>query len=131
MLFWDDLTDVGEDDGLDGQPAHGTQLVPFLQLPGAHVAGHQVSRVSVNDAAVLRTRLTNETRIQTGVGKTPFCRNTALQIRDSGRRTGSVEGRWEELLGVDGGRRRLVVRSVLLRGRGRLGGREELLRVWG
>lgn len=31
---------IGEDDRLDRQPAHRTQLVPLLQLPGADVAGH-------------------------------------------------------------------------------------------
>lgn len=56
--------EVGEDDGLDGQPADRTQLVPLLQLPGADVAGHQVSGSSVDDAAVLRPGLTDETGVK-------------------------------------------------------------------
>lgn len=65
--------EVGEDDGLDGHPTHRTQLVPLLQLPGAHVAGYEVTRPPVNDAAVLRPRLTDETRVETGFRQPPLC----------------------------------------------------------
>lgn len=99
--------DVGEDDRLDRQPADRTQLVPLLQLPGADVAGHQVSGSSVDDAAVLRPGLTDEAGVQARVRQPPLRRHAALQLRCRGRRKRrwrrSGRGRREELLGVDGG----------------------------
>lgn len=89
--------EVGEDDRLDGHPAHRAQLVPLLQLPGADVAGDEVSGPAVDDAAVLGPRLTDETRVQTGLGQTPLRRHTALQGRGGGR------GRRDEVLRVQGG----------------------------
>lgn len=94
--------EVGEDDGVDGQPAHRAQLVPLLQLPRADVAGYEVSCSPVNDAAVLRPRLTDETRVQARLGQPPLRRHAALQFGHRGRRWISG-GRWEKLLGVDGG----------------------------
>lgn len=88
----DDSAEVGEDHRLDGHPAHRAQLVPLLQLPGTDVAGHQVSRPAVDDAAVLRPRLTDETGVQARVRQPGLGRHAALQ-RQRGR-TG------EELLGV-------------------------------
>lgn len=79
--------DVGEDDRLDRQPAHWTQLVPLLQLPGADVAGYEVSGPPVDDAAVLRPGLTDETRVQARLRQTPLRRHAALQIRDGGKRS--------------------------------------------
>lgn len=79
--------DVGEDDRLDRQPAHRTQLVPLLQLPGADVAGYEVSGPSVDDAAVLRPGLTDETRVQARLRQAPLRRHAALQIRDGGKRS--------------------------------------------
>lgn len=102
--------DVGEDDRLDRQPADRTQLVSLLQLPGADVAGHQVSGSSVDDAAVLRPGLADEAGVQTRVRQPPLPRHAALQLGDRGwrrkrswrcRRSGW--GRREKLLGVDGG----------------------------
>lgn len=87
--------DVGEDDGLDGQPADRTQLVPLLQLPGADVAAHQVSRPSVDNAAVLWPGLTYETGVQARVRQPPLSRHAALQL--GGRRV----RRWR----TGGGRR--------------------------
>lgn len=124
--------EVGEDDRLDWQPAHRTQLVPLLQLPGADIAGHQVSGSSVDDAAVLGPGLTDETGVQARVRQPPLCRHAALQLGDRGRVRRRGRRRWigrgsrEKLLGVDGGGG-LGVRSpeILLRGGGgggRLGG---------
>lgn len=114
--------EVGEDDRLDWQPAHRTQLVPLLQLPGADVAGHQVSGPSVDDAAVLRPGLTDETGVQARIRQPPLCRHAALQLGDRGRRWVGG-GRREKLLGVVGGGG-LGVRTpeLLLGGGGRLGG---------
>lgn len=125
--------DVGEDDRLDGQPAHRTQLIPLLQLPGADVAGHEVSRPSVDDAAVLRPGLTDETGVQARVRQPPLRRHAALQLREHAGRRRSGGGIREKLLGVDGGGG-LGVRSPELLlggrgGRGRLGGGEEILGV--
>lgn len=94
--------EVGENDGVDGQPAHRAQLIPLLQLPGADVAGYEVSCSPVNDAAVLRPRLTDETRVQARLGQPPLRRHAALQLGHRGRRW-IGGGRWEKLLGVDGG----------------------------
>lgn len=98
--------EVGEDDGLDWQPAHRTQLVPLLQLPGADVAGNEVSGSPVNDAAVLRPRLTDETRVEARLRQPPLRRHAALQLGDHGRGKSScfIGGGREKLLGVDGGR---------------------------
>lgn len=99
--------DVGEDDGLDRQPADRTQLVPLLQLPGADVAGHEVSGPPVDDAAVLRPGLTDEAGVQARVRQTPLRRHAALQLGERGgrrrRRRGVGGGGREELLGVNGG----------------------------
>lgn len=123
--------EVGEDDRLDRHPADWTQLVPLLQLPGTDVARHQVSSSSVDDAAVLRPGLTDETGVQTRVRQPPLRRHAALQLGDFGRRKRGrrrrrlCRGRWEKLLGVDGGGG-LGVRGpeILLGGGGggRLGG---------
>lgn len=59
--------EVGKDDRLDGQSADRTQLIPFLQLPGADITGHQVSSSSVDDAAILWPGLTNETWVKARV----------------------------------------------------------------
>lgn len=61
--------DVGQDDGLDGLPAHGAELVALLELRGAGVAGHEVSGASVDDAAVLGSALAYDTGLQTGRGQ--------------------------------------------------------------
>lgn len=84
--------EVGEDDRLDGHPAHRTHLVPLLQLPGADIAGDQVSRSSVDDAAVLRPRLTYEARVQAGLGQPPLRRHAPLQVGGGGGRLGSGGG---------------------------------------
>lgn len=72
--------EVGEHHGLDGHPADGTQLVPLLQLPGAHVAGHEVSGAAVDDAAVLGPRLADQTRVQARVRQPGLGRHAALQL---------------------------------------------------
>lgn len=64
--------EVGEDDRLYRHPAHRTQFVPLLQLPGADVAGNEVSGSPVDDAAVLRPGLTDEARVQARVGQPPL-----------------------------------------------------------
>ena len=110
----------------------------------------------MDDAAVLRPGLTDETRVQARLRQTPLRRHAALQIGDDGKRSrhaalqigdkwswwwqtrrGIGGGRREKLLGVDGGGvggRWLGVSSpeLLLRGgggggRGRLGEGEEIL----
>lgn len=58
--------DVGEDDGLDGLPAHGAELVALFELLGAGVAGHEVSGASVDDAAVLGSALADDAGLQAG-----------------------------------------------------------------
>lgn len=70
---WSVSAEVGEDDRLDRHPAHRTQFVPLLQLPGADIAGNEVSSSPVDDAAVLWPGLTNETRVQARVGQPPLC----------------------------------------------------------
>lgn len=64
--------EVGEDDRLYRHPAHRTQFVPLLQLPGADIAGNEVSSSPMYDAAVLRPGLTDETRVQARVGQPPL-----------------------------------------------------------
>lgn len=90
---------------MDRQPAHRTQLIPLLQLPGADVAGYEVSGSPVHDAAVLRPRLADETRVQARLRQPPLGRHAALQLRDRGKRERRWIGGgcWEKLLGVDGG----------------------------
>lgn len=112
---------VGEDDGLDGHPADGAQLVPPLQLPGADVAGHEVSGLPVDDAAVFGSGLADETRVQTRVRQPEVGRHAALQVR-------------HRVLGVARRRRLGLGRPELLlgeRGGGSLGGAEGILGVWG
>lgn len=89
--------DVGQHHRLDGQPAHRAQLVPLLQLAGADVAAHQVTRPPVHDAAVLRPRLADEARVQTRLGQLP--RRAAVQLGCGGGKRGGAG-----LLGVRGGR---------------------------
>jgi len=83
---------VCEDDTLDGLSAHGTGLVSLLQLLGAGVAGHQVARSPVNDAAVLRPGLADHTGLQTRVWQTRFHGNTSLWVRGVSRVTGRGRG---------------------------------------
>lgn len=75
---------VGEDDRLNGHAAHRTQLVPFLQLAGAQVAGDHVTCAAVHDAAVLGPRLADETWVEARLGQPPLGRHTALQLWGSG-----------------------------------------------
>lgn len=94
---------VGQDDRLDGHPAHGTQLVPLLELASAQVAGDHVARSAVHDAAVLGPRLADETRVEARLGQPPLGRLAALQVGD-GRDQGRGRGFWrKQLLRLQGG----------------------------
>lgn len=99
-LLWSVSAEVGEDDRLDRHSAHRTQFVPLLQLSGADVAGNEVSSSPVNDAAVLRPRLANETRVQAGLGQSPLCRHATLQVGGGGGWV-SGGGCWCEFLRLE------------------------------
>lgn len=124
--------EVGEKDRLDRQSSDWTRLVPLLQLPGAHVARHQVNGSSVDDAAIFRPGLTGEAGVQARVRQPPLPRHATLQFGDQGsrgkcgQRRRDGEGRWQKLLGVAGaGGEGLRAQSPELvlgrRGGGRLG----------
>lgn len=112
---------VGEDDRLDGHAAHGAQLVPFLKLAGAQVAGDHVARAAVHDAAVLGPRLADETRVEARLGQPPLGRHAALQLRGGDEGQGRAVQR-EQLLGVRAGGG-----GLRLRARGLRRGEQELL----
>lgn len=76
--------EVSQDHRLDWQSADGTKFVPLLELPGADVAGHQVSRPSMDDAAILWSGLTDETRVQARVWQPALSGHAALQLGNGG-----------------------------------------------
>lgn len=90
---------VGEDDRLDGHAAHGTQLIPLLELAGTQVTGDHVTCAAVHDAAVLWPRLADETRVEARLRQPPLGRHAALQLRGSDEGQGRAV-RGEQLLGV-------------------------------